>query len=307
MAWTPSPAAIAFVNAAKSKQSAPAPTVKGAGPGVVTTPAPAAKPGGYVPSAAALAYVASHAAPGQFDNLAYSPPAAGFPGALPGVAPDAAIGIDIAQVNETWNPEGAQYKPGFAIFKVSEGLAPYDFSKFYQAAQTSGTPLLGAYHFMRPEYSTSGQVKNFLAQTSGYNFGFYAVDLEDSPIHRVTPALADQARSFMQQVNQATGKPVLLYTNESTLTKFFNRPTDRNIPLWISDPDPTPSPNSAGRPWVLWQYAYNAPAHKWGTKTSNVNIYSQGVDVNRAHGNVTTLIAQLQAIGANQNQYFGGP
>ncbi len=255
------------------------------------------------PSPAAVAFVIGHGAPGM-DHPAYTY-AGPAPILAPGIDPYGAQGIDIAQVNETWNPAASIHQTDFAIFKVSEGIAPYKFDTFYQSAQTVGTPLLGAYHFIRPEWSTGDQVKNFLNQVQGRNFGFYAVDVEDSPIHKVTPGIAQQARDFMQQVNAATGKPVLLYTNESTLTKFFNKPADAALPLWISDPDPQPRPDSGGRPWVIWQYSYNAKAKEWGTRTSNVNIETQGVDVNRAHGSLADLVAQLQAIGAAGNKIGG--
>lgn len=296
----------------------PAPAAPAAsGPGPIF-PAISARPvSGKPPSAAAEALLQlftggqpASGVPGAMDLSTYSAPGSGL--LNPSIIPSGvAQGIDIAQVNETWNPLAAQRPENFAIFKVSEGLAPYDFSKFYASAQEAGTPILGAYHFIRPDVSTSGQVNNFLSQVAGKNFSFYAVDLENSPISGpVTKNLASQARSFIQTVSQTTGKPVLLYTNESTLGQFFNKPGDVNIPVWLaasttqrfSQAQPLP-----GRNVVLYQSPVLAPALQYGTQTNPrpSTFASQGVDINRALGSVGDLVNQLQQVAQFQTSLYG--
>ncbi len=211
-----------------------------------------------------------------------------------------AQGIDLSAWEETFDPSKATQPLDFVIYKASEGKGYIDphFNQFYASSQQ--VPIKGAYHYLRSGVSTNAQVDTFLKSVEGKNLDFYAVDVENYG-NTVNSLYAQQARDFIWQVQQKTGKPVLLYTNRDIYGKLFNQQGDQNIPLWIADPDVS-SPGVKN--WALWQSSFGAPAKQYGVGGA------QGVDFNYFAGSPEQMRAWLDSLSKNkyqpQGNYPGG-
>jgi len=110
-----------------------------------------------------------------------------------------------------------------AILKASEGVgyAPSWFVEQWEAAHTAGVRFLGSYHFLRFDQTGASQAQTYLAQLRKVGFGSGnhfnpVVDFEQGgPTHANRSVGKSQAltalNSFMATVEQATGRPVILY------------------------------------------------------------------------------------------------
>lgn len=204
-----------------------------------------------------------------------------------------AQGVDISHWQNQIDPRRATVPLDFVIFKASEATSQdKSFNKHYQS--TSAVPIRGAYHFIATG-NVNAQVNAFLNSVQGKALDFFAVDLENNDVTgaKVSALTAQDAREFMRQVKQKTGKPVFLYTNESILTQYFNRPGDEKIPLWFAQPNKNALNPSVpgGRQWAIWQNAWDAPAGAFG-----LSRYDRGVDFNVFAGTPQEMKSYLQSL-----------
>ncbi len=222
---------------------------------------------------------------------------AGLPAAAQaGLAGRRAQGIDVSNWQYQINPQRATQSLDFIIYKASESTyKDKSFDKHY--ASTASVPIKGAYHFIQAG-NVNAQVNAFLDSVMGKKLDFYAVDLEKNDVTGAPTSsmLAQDAREFIRQVNQKTGKPVLLYTNTSTYNQYFNRPGDEKIPLWIADPsNSATNPRGINRDWAIWQSSWTAPASQFGGSR-----YDKGFDFNVFAGTPADMRAWLNSITKNQ-------
>lgn len=179
------------------------------------------------------------------------------------------------------------------ILKASEGYNYKDpnLDSFY--ASSRAVPIKGAYHYLRSQVSVASQVKTFLSAVGGKNFDFYAVDVE-SYGNVVNAQYAQQARDFISQVRAQSGVPVILYTNNDIYGRYFTRPADRGLPLWISWPS-----TQAQKPFIaggapqsyIWQKSFGASAKAFGVTGA------QGIDYNVFSGTIEDMKRWLASLG----------
>lgn len=160
------------------------------------------------------------------------------------------IGIDISR----WQ-NGLQWQQlrdagvKFAILKASQGAFSRDPSMpvHYRGAREHGM-IVGAFHWLDPQYTARLQIENFMAACRGYEFDFYALDVEQQwkdwkewSDHAITqvydPArISSVAAEAMKELRSRVAKPVMLYTRASFI-KDYAQPMDAWVhqwPLWLA-------------------------------------------------------------------------
>jgi GH25 family lysozyme M1 (1,4-beta-N-acetylmuramidase) len=212
-----------------------------------------------------------------------------------------AQGLDLSKWQENFDPTKSLRPIDFVILKASEGIGYSDknFKKFYQSSKSGGVPITGAYHYLRSGLDVTQQVNTFLNEISGTSLDFLAVDVEHEN-NVVDANYAQMAREFIRQVGERTGKPVLLYTSMSIADDYFNKPQDKNIPLWLSWPEERATDPIIGRPWAIWQQSYKAPAKEYGVTGATA------VDYNVFAGDVDDMRRWLTNVNQYQYDYRGG-
>ena len=152
----------------------------------------------------------------------------------------------------------------FAVIKATEGTSytnPY-FRADWAAAQSAGL-VRGSYHYARPgSSSAAAQARSFVAVLgSTRELGALApvLDLEDDG--GLSPAdLATWAHSFLDTVEQLTGRVPILYTYPSFWHNAMADNTGFGLyPLWLASYRSTPPPTLPGWPqWTLWHHTNSA-------------------------------------------------
>ncbi|SFI08598.1 SH3-like domain-containing protein [Bacillus sp. 71mf] len=194
--------------------------------------------------------------------------------------------IDVShwEGNIDWN-QVKQSGINAAYMKATEGVSYTDptYAQYVQNASAAGL-LVGAYHFARPESNDPiVEAKHFVDVLNRYHTDLMPVlDLESpsSPTGNITGLyVSNWARTFINYVQQTTGKRVMLYTGPWYITGF-NLSGLGDVPLWISRYNSTtPTKYSDWNNWNSWQY----------TESGNVNGVEGAVDIN-----VTTSLDGLR-------------
>ncbi|HVY44757.1 MAG TPA: GH25 family lysozyme [Minicystis sp.] len=171
-------------------------------------------------------------------------------------------GVDVSsyQPNTNWQQVAASGR-GFAIVKATEGTTYTDptFHANWSGMKAAGM-VRGAYHFFHPSDDPIAQADYFTGVMGALGQGDLggALDLE------VTDGVAGatvvaRAKSFLQRVEQNTGKVPLIYTSPGFWDGLGGDKSGfEHYTLWIAHwgvncPD-VPSPWTT---WKFWQYADN--------------------------------------------------
>lgn len=180
-------------------------------------------------------------------------------------------GLDLShwQPDVVWKKVAAKY--GFVFLKASEALQTKDksYDGHLKGARDQGMKV-GAYHFLRPDFSAEAQA-NFFLKVAGIQKGdlLPVLDLEQHSRagmkHDVQVAL-----QFMDIVAQAVGKLPILYASPSFINELGNPQEFYEHPLWIANygvaaPNVPPPFNS----WAFWQYQEQGKVD--GIKASGVD------------------------------------
>ncbi len=138
------------------------------------------------------------------------------------------------------------------IHKASEGATIRDpkYAERRNAARSAGL-LWGAYHFGRGG-NVDAQVATFLSAASPDAETRLVLDWE-------VPAMTTEvARTFLAEVDRATGRPTILYSGEYFLREQLGNVRDTFFgarPLWIARYSNTPpTPQASWDRAFLWQY-----------------------------------------------------
>ncbi len=184
-------------------------------------------------------------------------------------------GIDVSAHTGLVDFVGAKkQKIDFAYIKATEGANYVDpkFEKNYRNAKTASIPP-GAYHFFRFNKSGTEQAENFLTAIRGKKFHLPLVlDVEEWGNSRSNgkKKVVAEIRVFLNLVQNATGRRVMIYTNESSYKKYI-RDYFKNNDIWLCSFRKNPN---IGKKWVFWQHSHRGKfdfAEGW-------------VDVNTFHG-----------------------
>jgi lysozyme len=152
------------------------------------------------------------------------------------------------------------------IHKATEGTTDVDPSYRLRRPQATAAGLIWeAYHFWRPD-DAEAQAKNFLKTTMALAGiappSAYWLDYE------VAGGTPDAIIALMQAVQDATGKPMGLYTTRSLAEALDGEVNEvgadffRQCPLWLAEPGVTKPRLNAGASEIwpkisLWQYSWS--------------------------------------------------
>ncbi len=186
-------------------------------------------------------------------------------------------GIDISNYSGDvdWKAIKAQHID-FVFVKATEGSTYTDasFATNFQGAKAQHIPT-GAYHFFRFDKDGQEQADNFLATVSLTQLDFPPVlDVEEwtnEHTTRTRDEILTEIRQFVQQVEKAYGRKIIIYTNESSYRRFIEGNFPKNK-LWICSFRYTPN---LDRSWLFWQHLHDV-------RFKGVEGY---VDLNTFNGN----------------------
>ncbi|HEX8391300.1 MAG TPA: GH25 family lysozyme [Longimicrobium sp.] len=170
---------------------------------------------------------------------------------------DQVEGIDVSHWQGTidWNAVAAD-RVDFAFIKATEGGDYTDprFAANWTASARAGIPR-GAYHFYRPQTDAAVQADLFLRVVqpqAGDLPPVLDVEVTDG---RSAQAIAAGVRTWMQRVEQATGRRPILYVRAG----FWNQNVGAAMPeypLWVAHYDVVEPAIPAGwSRWTFWQYS----------------------------------------------------
>ncbi len=204
-------------------------------------------------------------------------------------APKGAIfGLDISHHQGSADMVKISKDFDFIFLKATEGIQSRDpmFQEFRKAAHAAEIPV-GAYHFLRPKYSAEAQAESFI-RTVG---PFVATDLPPVLDFEDHGGLGPEAQlkavlTWLEMVEEACGRPPILYASPAFINEIGNPPELFRYPLWIANYEvSSPSVPPPWRKWTFWQYA----------KEGKVDgITSKGVDHNMFYGTKEDLQKFIQ-------------
>lgn len=200
-----------------------------------------------------------------------------------------AKGIDISKYDEYFHPENAIHQIDFVIQRAGYGMVRDEkFDVLFTGVQQ--IPIRGAYHYMSSSVPWQDQADRFLEHVLGRGFSFYACDFERY-YNNLNEHFTKETRSWMEYVNDQSGKPVLLYTNVDMYTNYLlpygDWMKDWNLwlawyPYTLSDIDTMMPYLPVGRSqWSFWQYTDRGKGIEYGLKRPNagdLDVYNGTVE-----------------------------
>lgn len=173
-------------------------------------------------------------------------------------------GIDVSNWQGTVNWSSVKSSGVvWAMAKATEGSSytdPY-FTKNVAGAQAVGIKI-GGYHFAHPESNDAlTEAKHYVAVISQVKLDLLPVLDIESPTDtsRISVAnLVNWIQTWINYVEQSTGKEVMIYTGNWFLNNFAQlNNAFANKPLWIANYGNITAPPDGGgwTRWTAWQYA----------------------------------------------------
>jgi lysozyme len=199
----------------------------------------------------------------------------------PGSADGPLPGIDISHWQGTidWDAVAADGVE-FAFIKATEGGDYVDprFAANWAGAQRAGV-IRGAYHFYRPQTDAMAQAAHFLSTVQlaqGDLPPVLDVEVTDG---RSAAMIAAGVRTWLQEVERATGHRPILYTRASFWTGQMGSGFG-GYPLWVAHYGvSSPSIPAEWSGWTFWQHS----------DAGRVNGISGDVDLNWFNGDRQAL------------------
>jgi lysozyme len=171
----------------------------------------------------------------------------------------------------------------FAFMKATEGTTFVDptYATNFKDARANGV-IAGAYHFFRPATDATAQA-DFFVQTAGIPAaGDLPLTIDLEVTDSVAGAtVASSAITFLQRVEQKTGRKPIVYTSASFLTSIGNPSTFGAYTLWVANWGVTcpKIPSPAWSDWLFWQ----------DSSTGTVAGITSAVDTNQFNGTLSDL------------------
>ncbi|HWG64436.1 MAG TPA: GH25 family lysozyme [Streptosporangiaceae bacterium] len=181
-----------------------------------------------------------------------------------------APGIDVSSYQGAFNWQAQQGKISFAFIKATEGITITDpeFGRNWRQAKSIGI-VRGAYHFGHPADGAASDARAFLSvvRANGLDAGdLLALDLETAD--GLPPArVAEYARNWCSDVEQATGRKPVVYTFLS-FAQAGNCAGLGGYPLWIAEPSYPAGHPVVPRPWTQWAF------HQYNTAPLDRDVFN---------------------------------
>jgi lysozyme len=166
-------------------------------------------------------------------------------------------GIDIsAHTGKIDFPKIANQNIDFVFIKATEGETFVDsrLEVNYTKAHASNIPF-GFYHFYRFNRDGRRQANNFLKNIHGKKTALpLVIDVEEwgNVTRKNVKDIKKEINTFITVVEQKSGRPIIIYTNESSFEKYIRDNCDKKD-IWICSFNKTPK---IGRKWTFWQHSH---------------------------------------------------
>jgi lysozyme len=178
----------------------------------------------------------------------------------------------------------------FAIIKATEGTTFVDNHFAANWANTRAHGIIhGAYHFFRPKSDPVAQADFFVKIAGSPKSGDLPPVIDLEVTDGLTAAqVAAGARTFLQRVQQATGRVPMIYTSVRVFNSLLGGPAGFSpYSLWVANWN-VRCPNIPDPPWTRWTF--------WqSSATGTVAGFSDPVDVDRFNGTAADLMAFVKA------------
>lgn len=189
-------------------------------------------------------------------------------------------GIDISRYQTHINWEKVAPQIDFVFIRATSGkkyVDPY-FEDHYNNAKDNNIPL-GVYHYFVFYQNGKEQAEHFLKTLGNNEFELpLVVDVEEHPTYGHASfnhkKMVDNLKSFIETVEKATKKKMIIYTNIECFNKYikFNFPSHH---LWICT---FKGKQSLPSKWLFWQT----------THTGKIRGIKGHVDINVFNGDCKT-------------------
>ena len=190
-----------------------------------------------------------------------------------------AIGVDISKYDKTFNPDLSMYPLDFVIVRVGHsynGIFFEDPRYLGYLPAVEKVPIRLAYCYLNSETTLNVQVEEFLdsASKAPFEWDGFVCDWEEA-YNTVSHSFADKGVQWIKQVGEATGLPVILYTNIN-MYEIYWQTRGKDLPLWLSwplDDDKwtidtihykEPRLPEGRDTWEMWQFSYTLKGTDWG-------------------------------------------
>lgn len=200
-------------------------------------------------------------------------------------------GVDVSHFDGTVDWAAAR-RAGitFAIIKATEGTTFVDNHFTTNWTKTGANGIVhGAYHFFRPESDPVAQA-DFFVRTAGVpKSGDLPPVIDLEVTDGLTAAqVAAGARTFLQRVQQNTGRVPMIYTSVRVFNSLLGGPSGFGpYFLWVANWN-VRCPNIPNPPWTRWTF--------WqSSATGTVPGFSDPVDVDSFNGTAADLMAFVKA------------
>ncbi len=200
-------------------------------------------------------------------------------------------GVDVSHFDGT--VDWAAAKRGgitFAIIKATEGTSFVDNHFATNWTNTGANGIVhGAYHFFRPKSDPIAQADFFVQVAGSPKSGDLPPVIDLEVTDGLTAAqVASGARTFLQRVQQKTGRVPMIYTSVRVFNSLLGGPSGFNpYFLWVANWN-VRCPNIPNPPWTRWTF--------WqSSATGTVAGFSDPVDVDNFNGTSADLMAFVKS------------
>jgi len=198
-----------------------------------------------------------------------------------------AIGVDISKYDKTFNPDLSMYPLDFVFVRAGHSWNGifYEDPRFVgYLPSVEKVPIRLAYCYLNSETTLNIQVDEFL-DTIGkapFEWDGFACDWE-AAYNNVSSSFADKGVQWIKQIREATGLPVILYTNIDLYETYWVS-RGKDLPLWLSWPlennqwtietihNKEPNLPVGRDDWQLWQWTYTLKGTDWGLGRPDVGL-----------------------------------
>lgn len=188
-------------------------------------------------------------------------------------------GIDVSRYQQTINWEEVKsmeskgVKIGFAFIKATEGITRSDrqFKRNWKGSYEQRIAR-GAYHFFVPGRDPALQAKNFIKHVTLSAGDMPPVLDIEQPGRLSVEQIQNDAKAWLNIVENHYGVTPIIYTNISFYTKYFKEGFEK-YPLWIAHYLEPHQPRISKK-WIIWQHS----------ETGRVNGIRSPVDFNVFYG-----------------------
>lgn len=198
-------------------------------------------------------------------------------------------GIDISHHNQNMKDLKDILGRDFVIMKASEGMGFRDsaVSRYMSVIGSKVTPLVGFYHFARPEINSNPivEAKNFLGVIEKYLMYHPVLALDVEARALTVPFLDQWCADFCAYILKYTGILPVIYCS-SAETKRFKKCCEMGCGLWVAKWGKKPTKKDIA-PWEFWAIWQNDNSQLFSGIRVDTDIFNGDIYQFLKYGGVT--------------------